>query len=147
MTPDLVRIATIAAGECVRQQVGVGELAQLLDAVTYALGMNEAGPPTEFRIMTVARFIEPIKANVYRHHPVTFANGGQAAHHDTIERAMTRMFSLLDADTDPDEFVKAFLDVHPFADGNGRTGWVLWNWLRGTLHHPDPLPDYYGGRS
>lgn len=33
----------------------------------------------------------------------------------------------------------------PFADGNGRTGKILHNWLLGTLNDPVLVTDYFGG--
>jgi hypothetical protein len=144
---DLVRVASVAAAECVRQRVDMAALVRLLDAWQAADARAHAKLlPFRSDVLHLAALIEPVKARRYRHHPVTFADGGTAAHHTTIQPAIGRMFRLLDEDTDPDAFVKAFLDVHPFADGNGRTAWVLWNWLRGTLHHPDPMPDFYGPR-
>ena len=42
------------------------------------------------------------------------------------------------------EWIRQFLVIHPFVDGNGRTALVLYNWLLGTLDDPQKYPDYFG---
>jgi len=44
-----------------------------------------------------------------------------------------------------DDFYLAFEYIHPFADGNGRTGKIIHNWLLGTLDNPVLVADYFGG--
>lgn len=77
----------------------------------------------------------------YRMTPVTFANGRAGTAAREVPDAMQRLFEALDDDTDPAEFVRAFLSIHPFTDGNGRTAFILFNWLSNTLDHPQALPD------
>ena len=43
---------------------------------------------------------------------------------------------------DIDSLIRALLQIHPWADGNGRTASILRNWMLGTLDNPTPLPDY-----
>lgn len=44
-----------------------------------------------------------------------------------------------------DDFYLEFEMIHPFGDGNGRTGKILHNWLLGTLDKPVLVADYFGG--
>lgn len=46
----------------------------------------------------------------------------------------------------PLEFYHRFEEIHPFVDGNGRTGKVLLNWLNGSLLDPVFPPDDFWGR-
>ncbi len=81
----------------------------------------------------------------YRQTPVSFDRGGYSANWSTIAEAMPRLISHA-----PElcEFyawyawTKAFLDIHPFQDGNGRIASLLFNWGMDTLNEPFPLPYY-----
>jgi hypothetical protein len=95
-------------------------------------------------IKMLAYLIEPWRnVNGYRTVPVTFNQGMPAIAPELIERQMNLIIENIDSMT-TDEFCKAFLDIHPFADGNGRVASVLYNKLNGTLDDPIMLPYYYG---
>lgn len=44
-----------------------------------------------------------------------------------------------------DDWYLMYEGIHPFADGNGRSGKILNNWLLGTLDDPELVHDYFGG--
>lgn len=79
----------------------------------------------------------------YRHTPVVFRDGGSSANHEDIPRLMRNLFANGGLLT-PDEFTKEFLDIHPFTDGNGRVGSLIWNYLNGTITNPEPMPYFFG---
>jgi fido (protein-threonine AMPylation protein) len=44
---------------------------------------------------------------------------------------------------DADAAYREFQTIHPFRDGNGRTGKILYNYLRGTLADPVMPPNFF----
>lgn len=58
---------------------------------------------------------------------------------------MDRFGELVNQLESPDAWYLCFEAIHPFADGNGRTGKILHNWLKGTLHKPVLVEDFFGG--
>lgn len=48
------------------------------------------------------------------------------------------------AQTAEDEFYFNYQEIHPFVDGNGRTGKILYNFLKGTLSDPVMPPNFWG---
>ncbi len=81
----------------------------------------------------------------YRTTPVIFAAGGHASNHQIIPEATPRLIANAPERGEFAEWyiwIKAFLQIHPFADGNGRVASLLFNWGMITLDEPFPLPYY-----
>lgn len=140
---DYDQVTRAIAAECKRQMVGPKEVRQLHDAYHFARRMTQEGGINTVSIAYLARLIEPVKGNGYRTQPAYFANMNHAVEPHLISRALVRLVDSQSRLT-TDEFVKEFLDIHPFADGNGRVAFLLYNVLNNTLHYPGTLPDYYG---
>lgn len=48
------------------------------------------------------------------------------------------------AETAEDIFYFEYEEIHPFRDGNGRTGKILYNYLLGSLNDPQMPPNFWG---
>lgn len=156
---NIVAVANACAVECERQQVGVYELAQLIRAYHHVSQTNGLFHDP-YTVKAIGKIVEPItNRNGFRYTPVTFRNGGTSANPTEIPRLMETLckgineFKTEDGELEfspslrmsaIDFLVKQFLWIHPFADGNGRVGFLLFNYLNGTLDNPKPLPDYFG---
>jgi hypothetical protein len=144
-TVDSKRVKEMIAAECKRQMVGLKEVKQMNDAYQFAFMVRANGDRMSTIVINrLARLVEPVKGSGYRVQPATFANMSHAVAPHLIDRALDSLvWAHRHNNLTTDEFVKEFLNIHPFADGNGRVAFLLYNILNNTLHYPDPLPDYF----
>jgi len=140
-----VRAERFAVASCERQRdVDMVEgPKQVLSALEYAL--NHTGPMTRELVLELGRRIDPVKnASGFRTTPVTFNQGvTQAAAPYEIERRIARLLEF-QKELTAVEFYTEFETIHPFGDGNGRVGDILYNLHKGTLNDPVIPPDVFG---
>ena len=136
-----INVVQWAAQECDRQKSGELSVANLCSAWVYL-----STYPSKFfdytLILTLGQFVEPdVNARGYRTLPVHFANG------DIVSAANidVQIYNLCEYShvMTPVQWYIEFEKVHPFQDGNGRVGSLMYNFLSGTLNEPIAPPDVF----
>ena len=166
---DIVRFCSI---ECKLQMSGELSVGWMVDAWLYAQACStewdfDSDPPaarfnlpTLEDVINLGRLVEP-NVNVWtdksEFRTVDVRVGWDikmpwqdvpAAMVDLMEDlALSRLMEAKEAplpdSMTPEVFFKTYEDIHPWRDGNGRTGVILYNWLKGTLDNPVWAPNFW----
>lgn len=136
-----INVVQWAAQECDRQKSGELSVANLCEAWIYL-----ATRPSKFFDSALIRilgcFVDPVaNSKGYRTLPVHFANG-QVVGASNIPHQIDNLCEYSNVLL-PLEWYIEFEKVHPFQDGNGRVGSLMYNFLSGTLNEPIAPPDVF----
>jgi len=130
------------AEEVKRQQAGPLEVYWMLDAWNYAAEYE--GDLTVDFVVEVARRVEPgDNARGLRRVPVYVGNYVATPVPEVRGKLQTLCEQWEDTDMAPEEWYREFQLIHPFVDGNGRTGKIVMNWLMGDMEDPQMPPNFF----
>lgn len=131
-----------AAEECERQNSGEISVYKMCNALDYARNVRLIIDLQDVRIL--GELIEPEKnKDGFRKVPVHFRYMTIALPPDQIVSSLTSLITHGNTLT-PTEWYKEFESIHPFLDGNGRVGAILFNIKNGTLSKPIAPPNVFG---
>ena len=136
-TETTKRIVKFCAEECTRQHSGELSVSGMFGAWIWVL---EENPPINTKtILEIGRMVDPFQ-NRSGFRTVRVSVGGSLK---KVQDFQSAIGVLCDSPlvSDPVEFYRHFEDIHPFVDGNGRTGAILYNKMLGRLESPTETPD------
>lgn len=141
------KIVKHCALECMRQQSGEFSVSFMFDAWVFTvneqflfrpLDETKSFVPTIEFICTLAELVDPVKNSGkynFREIPVTI-NGVDLIPVTDFHSNLTTLIKNGWFHENAEEFYFAFEKIHPFIDGNGRVGNILFNLLNKTLNNP-----------
>ncbi len=146
-TDEQLAIVRFCAIECELQGSGERSVEWMLWAWVYAQQKADLDPlqyadPTEADVLALGAIIEPTK-NLSGYRQIGVMVGWDIKPDwSLVPDQMTDLMSGIGL-LDPAEAFRRFEEVHPFRDGNGRVGTVLFNMLAKSLDAPTWPPNFW----
>lgn len=139
-----IAVVEFCAEECRRQKSGYDSVGRMVEAWEYAARRASAGSKIRVQdILQIGHLVEPqVNHRGFRTVPVTIRSI-PLIDASFVPRAIENLVKYQQNMT-PAEFYREYETIHPFEDGNGRSGKILFCWLDSDMWVPNWPPSYWG---
>lgn len=133
---EQLEIVRFCAVECEMQQSGEASVSAMVNAWQWALNATaEWRLPTLDDVVTLGELVEPRKNKRGFRRCAVYIGGDEGLDWRELDTAIAELCANART-TSPHDFFYRYETIHPFVDGNGRTGQILYNWMMQTLSRP-----------